>query len=206
MDTSSYDAKIQAAAAEKAALYSQVEAASRSFMQACVDFFRKDFRRRIESAVTEDPETTQSLGIEKLRALKSELNELVSKVPDIVSERLDRPDVWEHRKPIPETQDTFDLRFRAGNNAHDELREVFGYFGQLLVKYGFETTGKDSAWESRPKAPPRYKYGMTLSKEIDEAFKTYKNLFERFVNAHQQQLRIENEKEQAIARDLWDRA
>lgn len=211
MDTSSYDAKIQTAGAEKDALRDEVEAACLKFIQICGRFFADDFQRRVESAITDQPTTTQNLGAEKLGELKRDLRALVGNMPDIVSERLNRPGLWEHRDPIPEESlggpsPGFDLYFKAGKKAYEDLREIYSHLGPLLIKYGFASTGKDGSWENRPNALPRYKYGLTLSKEIEATLEKYKDLFEKFIKKLVEQRQLEFEKQKAIAKDLWDRA
>lgn len=202
MDTSSYDAKIQAAGAEKDALWSQVETACLDYVQACSRFFADYFQRRVESSVTDQPITTQNLGVERLGELKRELRQLVDNVSEIVAGTLNRSGLWEHRDPAPEGTSGYS----AGNKAHEALREIYGHLGQLLLKYGFASAGKDGEWESRPNELPRYKYGLSLSKEIGAAIEKYRGLFSKFTAKHEEQRRLEAEKQQAIAKDLWDQA
>lgn len=62
MDTSQYDAKIQAAIDEKNDLYKQMEELCAAYIEACTKFFRSEFQKTIERAVTNKPEVTQTLG------------------------------------------------------------------------------------------------------------------------------------------------
>jgi hypothetical protein len=79
MDSSLYDAKIQAAIDEKNSLHKQMEDVIAGYIQACIRFFQSEFQRIAERAVTRKPEVTQALGIEKLRELKAEVKEVISK-------------------------------------------------------------------------------------------------------------------------------
>jgi hypothetical protein len=212
MDTSTYDAQIQVAIDEKNALYSQMEQTCATYFEASGEFFKNEFQRMIEREVTSKPDVTQKLGLEKLKELKAEVNELVENAPQLVSEHFDKDNLWEHRCPLPEGMEKeslpgFDLTHSAGKKVIEEVREVLGYSGRLIIKYGYKEAGREGEWESRGESSrPRYRYGFSTAKEMDDCMMGYKEQFKKFVSAHLKIIKLQKEKEQAIAKDLWSQA
>lgn len=212
MDTSEFDSKIKTADDEIESLRGQMDQTCSQYIQVCTNFFQLEFQKRVEAAITGNPAVAQGLGLEKLKALKAELKDLVDRVPRIVSEHLDKQDIWEHRTPLPEglekdrNRET-DLRIRAGSKARDELRSIIGYVGQLILKYGLDEGSERSEWEKQGKGLPKYRYSLPpYGSGLNESLETYKGLFERFIQAHFDLKSAQAAKEQAIAKDLWNQA
>lgn len=215
MDTSSYDAKIDSITKEREHTFRQLQANAASYIQAATMFFRGYFQQRVEREIVNHPELTQSLGIEKLGELKKELTALIKNTPEIVEERLRKEQVWDHLRQLPDglgnagrlSNDGHNLVYSAGGQIQEELRWIFGYVGQLLIKFGLAKGGHGSEWETKPgSAVPRYQYGLPTNEEMDTLMKKHKELFSAFVILQVRVLDAERERQQAIARDLWDHA
>jgi hypothetical protein len=212
MDTSKYDAQIQAAIDEKDTLYRQMEGTCAAYFKASNEFFHNELQRMVEREVTSKPDVTQKLGLEKLKELKAEVKELVESVPQLVSQHLDKENIWEHRSPLPEGMKKeslpgFDLIHSAGKKVSEEVREILGYGGQLIIKYGYHNSGREGEWELRGKnARPKYRYGFSTIKEMNESMTKYKEQFKNYIAAHLKIIKLQEEKEQAIAKDLWSQA
>jgi hypothetical protein len=114
--------------------------------------------------------------------------------------------------PLPEglgreSLPAFELRHKAGNKASDELHEIMGHVGQFIIKYGLDEAGDQREWERRGKNLPRYRYAVAFNNpEVTEPTKKYKDLFDRFVKAHVNTIKAQREKQEAIAKDLWNQA
>lgn len=212
MDTSQYDAKIQAAIDEKSSLQRQMDELCATYINTCSRFFASEFQEVVERAVTSKPEIAQQLGLEKLRELKAELKKVVDDVPQIVSKHLDKDTIWEHRRPLPEGIEKeslpgFDLRHNAGKKVEAELHEIMGHVGRLIINYGLDEGRQQTGWERRGNGLPRYRYAVAHNiPDMNDPIKRYKELFDKFVKAHVNIIKAKREKEEAIAKDLWNQA
>ena len=214
MDTTLFDSQTAEAKAKQDSLKSELEITSKEYSRACAEFLASEFRRFTERAITDRPDVVEELGIKKLGKLKKELNALIEKCPQIASERLDSATVWEHRRPFPEgledrgqaSSKAFDYSYKAGGQAYDELREMFGVIGELLLRYGLASAGKGDQWQQRPNALPTYSYGFTVSEQMRAATEKYKELFKEYVETQVRILTLQRQKREALAKNLWDKA
>lgn len=216
MQISEYDEKIRQAKTRKDNSFNEMEKLCENYIEYYITFLQTEFPRIVENSVSENPETTQSLGIEKLRELKSELKTVVDNIPEIVRQQFDKDYIWEHRQDLPkdfekETLPAFDLTHSAGKKVREQWHEIMGYIGQLIVKYDLDNPNVDyKAWEIRSHQLPRYKYAISPtnsdSKILGETLGKYKKEFEEFVNVYAEELKLEKQKQQALAKELWDQA
>lgn len=216
MQISEYDSKISEAKTKKDNSLKEMESLSKNYIETYTNFLQSEFPRIVEKSVTENPETAQNLGIEKLRELKSELNEVVSKLPEIVRQQFDTDSIWEHRQALPkdfekESLPAFDLTHNAGKKVSEQWHEIMGHIGQLILKYNLDNPNRDyKSWEVRGKQLPRYKYAISPmsaeAKPLGELLAQYKKKFEEYVSAYTEELKLEKQKQQAMAKDLWNQA
>lgn len=211
MDTSKYDLQIQEARSELEQLRKRMATVRLAFLKAAEGFCAEWFQKTIESAVISKPEVSKSLGVERLRELKSELKQLIDKVPDLVKQHLAQERYWPHFTELPDDihergLTAYDIGKRASDGLHYGGRELLGYAGQLLIAYSFDDAGIGSAWEKRPGKPPRYRYGYSWSTEMDTLWKEYTELIDSLVETTIKLGRSEKAKAAAEAKYLWDQA
>jgi hypothetical protein len=218
MDTTSYDEKIRSLEKKKQDLLSQLETQAQIYIREAGNFCAAHFQEMVENAVTQQPQLAQSLGLEKLREMKGDLKTLTENCNKIVAGYLDTQ-AWDHRVALPDglederayrpgmlSSKGSDLCHNAGSKARSNLRDVWGHIGQILLKYGLAKAGRDDEWEMKSNSLPTYRYAMSTSKEMDTAVKKYSELFRSYVTTHVEILGVETEKQQAIAKDLWNQA
>lgn len=100
----------------------------------------------------------------------------------------------------------FNLWHGAAKNVDGELHEIMGHIGQLIIKYGYHD-GREGEWEARGKRLPRYRYSITHNaRELSDMLKQYREMMKKFITAHTNIIKSRQEKEQAIAKDLWNQA
>ena len=206
------DEKIAEIDAEIQLLREQADEALQQFLQTAVSFFCDWSRRAVERGVTSQPETTKKLGLEGLRLLKGELKDLCDKMPEHVQKHMNHKALWLHRGDIPQHKDYTSSPYRfSGNRAPDKIdapvREILGYVGALLLKFGLAKRDKDSEWEQTTAQPvPRYRYGFDWSAEMKTALKQYSDIYDNLARLVKETASIERQKAEAEAKSLWDQA
>lgn len=200
MDTSDHDARIQSAVDQENVIRDQMEKTAQNYKTACVKYLQNHFAKSVEREVVTNPEITSNLGIKKLGELKAELKQVMEKVPEEVERHLGSDELWDHRQSLPEGDNPWSFQTRAGSKVREEIRELLSPLGQILVEYGFDP----DSWQQRSNAKPRYRYGMTHSDEMNQLMIQYGEQAKLLMEAHQVTSKLRKEKDQAIARDLWN--
>jgi hypothetical protein len=193
---------------ERARLRGELDSTRAAYIQACVRFFESQFAKTVEEAIKASPEATKGLGIEKLRQLKAEMNDAIGNLPQIVPKHLNKPELWEHELPEDKlvSETAFNLNWKTGHQKTEgEFGSIMGDVGKILSRYGLAKIGENGAWQQQGEEL-RYRYWLSAGDEAAAVIKQYKALFSQFVEARLRVLKLETEKQEAIAKDLWDQA
>jgi hypothetical protein len=166
--------------------------------------------KHVENAVIDRPEITEKLG-EELSSLKSELNELGAKIPELAKKHLGGDEYWIHRGdlPAPKDDDTAGPYSTHGNRApsrlDEALRQLMGYAGALLTEYGYCGGEHRSDWETTG-AGLRYAKAYDWPSELKKALKQYDQIYDELAQLSKQREAIGQERPRANAKDLWNKA
>ena len=153
------------------------------------------------------PAQVQSLGVERLRALKNQVKALVASLPEIARKETSVKEDWPHYRipasdPYSEKEDSF---FR------DVFREIISNVGPILVDFGLlegEFHGSSSSWKRVAQGQVRYSIGFGPEHDVSkiDPVKEYTRIFREYrtllmsINAKQQELA------KAKARELFESA
>jgi len=166
----------------------------------------------MKSAVTREPEITQSLGQATLGELKNKFKEALTMIPSLSEQKL-KSVQWAHRERLLVEYD-----FSAYSNLADTtcksleeaIRDLIGQIGALLLEYGYERDEKYvHEWQARPGTTPRYSYGLpddlSYAKEFRGLSAKYKKIiceeYQKVGTALNEAVRA---KKAAEAQSLWD--
>ena len=190
-------------------LKTQLDEASGILVKDINIFIKEKFQVDIETNVKTKTEITKKLGIEKLKELKKDLSELIERIPSLV-DGIIKDDVWLHKnyslKGTDEFNQKYNIKSRFNASIKNILRELYGHEGIILFKYEYANI-KDSEWEKPYNSDiPKYKYGFSLSKQLEESITIYINLLEQLHDIVVKLDKVKNQKEQQEAIDLWDQA
>jgi hypothetical protein len=214
MDASDFDAKIGRLEEEMENLRQQMEKTCGEFLIATNEYIAIEFKEMVERGVISNPDIAKRHGVDTLRRLKSECKELISSVPDLVNLYLNKDENWGHRGKIPEKNDLRFERYAMYSNAplrgafEEGIRLILGYVGTLLVKYGFEEA--DSRlhaykWTRIPGSNQiKYGIGFQWSEKMTEVLKVYSPQYNELIKLDDKVKKLEKEKAQAQAKNLWD--
>ena len=137
------------------------------------------------------------------------MSELIERIPSLL-DGIIKDDVWLHKnyslKGKNEFNQKYNIKSRFNASITNILRELYGHEGIILFKYEYANI-KDSEWEKLYNSDiPKYKYGFSLSKQLDESITIYINLLEQLHDIVVKLDKVINQKEQQEAIDLWDQA
>lgn len=193
------DAEIASARATKSTLTDQAEQAAREFMRAATEFLRNYYWQKTERVVKSVGEVTKTLGVEKLRELKADVKALQDKAEEIVNTRLNRDDLWRHRKSGPQSYESYT---RPPEILDDPIRIAAMELAQVLQKCGYpaQPTVIDRTrgmfWDEN--------WGWSTA--MNSALENYKTILQQIGTANYNLEQLEAKKRRNEAEDLWNQA
>jgi len=212
MQTAEFDAQISDLESQIESLKVKMEDVCRAFLLATGKFAAQWFEDRAERAVTSNPETTRKVSAERLRKMKSALERLVLRIPRIVGKHVNNDKYWAHRDEMTDDLFSYFGRYRVyGRSVPDEMdnavREVLGYVGSLLAEYGLAEVGEYKEWAIDYLGPhPKYRREYSWSEEMNIALMRYSELHAKLLKLSQALKEVKNQKAEAEAKSLWDKA
>jgi hypothetical protein len=180
-------------------LYGKFAAALPAYVE---KWMREHVRRRIE----ENADAVNAGGIEPLKQIKADLNDLVKRLPEICREAVGDASTWPHR---PRTQPARQVEPRVSeSHAAASFRRAISPVADLLAKHGLlrVRSGHVGEWESAPGGGYRYAINPGFDERHFPVLKQYQDTRA----AHSKELeRLEEKRKElarAQARELWDEA
>lgn len=164
-------------------------------------WMRKEVQRRIE----DHPDVVEKLGVEKLKVLKSKLNDLINSLPKIVAQETSDKSDWPHNRQL-ETSG-----YGQGKNEaffNKSFRNVINHLGGLLNEFGLltEPKGHVSSWESTGNGLFRYAINPRFDLKSIESIAIFNKEYSQHVELTKKMEILEKELAKAKARELWESA
>jgi hypothetical protein len=205
LDTEKYNAEIQDLKDKIETAKADMEEACKEFLKATEEFTAGWYQESVKSGLTENAKAALELGTEGLKKLKSELNDLIARLPDLV-ENLVNTGKWPHRNELPaDSSRKFGISIvkeLSNNYLHDYVQKLFGHVGALLIKHGLA----DSNWDMKPGDDlPTYKVAVIWSEKMDEALRKYADVCDKWINLDNDLKKVEKKKTEAEISELWDK-
>jgi len=162
--------------------------------------------QEVERRIKDNPDAVQSLGIEKLRELKSKLNSLKERLAEIVASEFQDRSRWPHHI---EPEDELSPKSRREEpHLNKTFRNVISNLGGLLDEFGLlnEPKGHYPSWERV--GQDRFRYAInpgpinlpeSKMKDYGELLKKYTSLSRKIKDTHRSL-------SEAKAKELWEQA
>lgn len=184
---------------------SEMEESCKEFLNATEEFVSEWYKNMIKSGLTANAKAAMDMGEDGLRKIKTELNELLSKLPELVEKHVNTKK-WLHRGELPEGSNrrfginlVTDLRT---NHLNHYVQTLLGYIGGLLIKHGLA----DSKWDTKSGDElPNYKGGCTWSEKMEGALRKYADSCDKWINLDNDLKKHEKKKAEANITDIWDK-
>lgn len=159
------------------------------------------YKKKTEEFVVSKPDITQRHGKEGITNLKSDCRELLKRVPELINKNLGINKFWSHKWDIDVLKtkygpNHYNSLFDMGLDINKSLTNSASNLRELLTQYGYIKEGKTSHY-------PGIGY-IKCSKKMKTIFKKYIELDEEFYKLTSELSSVENEKERAKAKDIWN--
>lgn len=160
----------------------------------------------LNDRIEAQPDTVQTLGVDRLRDLKARHSEFIASIPGLFREAIANKKAWPHYQAISASG----TRGRSGTEDFfsSMYRNVVSQIGNLLDSFGLLRTprGEYSPWENE--GPSRWRYRISTgfeSRNFPKVFAYWERLSE-LTKLEAQRERTSTELERAKARELFDSA
>lgn len=159
----------------------------------------------LERRIVTKAEKINEGGLEPLRAMKSDLRNLLERLPQICENAIGKPPTWPHH--TKETRDEYRERNEREAYFPAVFRKAISNLGTLLDKHGLLTnTSSHAEWKKS--------YGDTYSYAINPGFDRrkfqsvlrYDDFRKKHMALAEQLDKKRSELSKAKARELWDKA
>jgi hypothetical protein len=221
MDTSDFDKDIQRFEAELEKLHEEMDNVRDRFLEATEPFAAAWIKEKVEQEVKRNSEITLSKSKNVISQMKSELDGLVSQVPQLVSTHVGDDRNWIHRNeenPHPYNSSYFTHDSTLPEKLDRPVRQVLGHAGNLLIQYDF---AKDPSQDIRGGYQWKYdylpgdgykkfvyygSYKLEVSQEMLDSVHQYYELEKQYAKAYLSLSEARRRKSETKAEDLWDNA
>ncbi|HCS10933.1 MAG TPA: hypothetical protein DIV40_05695 [Clostridiales bacterium] len=174
-------------------------------------YVNEQLKKKVESAVKNNPDHTKELGKETLSEMKKRLTELLAISDEIVDKTFEDDKLWLHvNYNIVPGGDKFGQRYnnskKAGENIQLGIRTVLGEAGRILVEYKYAKASGQSGneWRIISNNKMTYAYALSLSKDLEELIKQYSKELEQLHDFVEKIDDLKQELSEQEALDLWD--
>jgi len=161
--------------------------------------------REVERRIEDHPDVVETLGVDKLKVLKTKMNDLITSLPQIaIQETSDKSD-WPHNRQ-PETpgygQDRNESFFQKS------FRRVINHLGGLLDEFGLltEPKGHISSWERTSNGRIQYAINPGFNTTSIESITLFSKEYTPYAELTKKIENMKKELAKAKARELWESA
>ncbi len=207
MDTSKFDARIKELKKQTNDIQEQMENTRKEFLEAAKEFVPAWFQSCVERAVVSHPERAKEYDLNGLRNIKADLQKLIAQAPSIVEEALSSDEYWPHRGEMPGKTDPWHGRYQdywrrsTTEGLKGSIKNTFRHVGAILAKYHLSN---DSWLMPSPREGPKYVKEYDWSQKMDTLLKRYLDLGDDLIKFNEELKKMEREKAEAEAKDLWE--
>jgi len=206
-DISKFDQKIEDNERQINELRKKMEEICRNFIKETKGFVVIWSKKEVENAVVSMPDKVKEHGEESLKQMKADLQNFLTKVPELVDKYIDNEELWAHRDQLPENINQkflsyLDEKWRHPNKVEKTIKILFGYVGEILQKHGFLKEG--GAWRiGNIKEKPEYQHGFIMSEKMKSTLDHYKEICIELMGLDEKIKSTKRKREEAKTRNLW---
>jgi hypothetical protein len=208
---SQHDVRIAEVESHLNRLRSQMEPITRGFGEAAAGFLSEWYFQQMEEMRKAHSEVVMALGKDRIHILKAELNGLVEQVPDRVEQEFSQGRYWTHRKerlddPPQEVMLYLVERGQPSGAFATGMSKLLGELGGVLEKFGFPVRdSNEDVWGRKTISQPgHYRGAFGWPVGLLSPLQQYHPLCKEYVAAYLGLQEAKQEKEAAMANELWD--
>jgi len=206
-----HDVRIAEIESHLSRLRCQMEPITRDFSEAATGFLSDWYCQQMEGVRHAQSGVVMALGKDRIHLLKAELNELVKQVPARVEAEFSQVKYWTHRKEWLENPTQEEMHYvvdqeQPGGAFATGMSKLLGELGNVPEKYGFSLndSGKDIWGRESFTRPHEYSERFDWPPNLLNPLRQYHPLCQQYVSAYLDLEKAKQDKEEALANDLWD--
>ena len=217
MDISEYDKKIEDLTVNIDKTREKMAPVLINFLNETKVFVTNFYKETVKEYVISNPDITKDYGKDGISDLKYECRELIKMIPEMVEMYIGNDKFWSHKCPINDLKkeckiypafSTHYNRSDSNESIIESLRQILGYVGGLLLKYGYIKNGKYSVWKMSNDEKFTYKGGIECTDEMKTSLKNYLEMDKELAGFISELKSVENQKEEAEgeceAEEIWN--
>lgn len=210
--TKDFDSLILKAKEEKENTLKQMESIKEQFILECIKFSQEWVQNQAKSQVKANADLANDLGIEKLKELKEEVNNLIDEMSSLIRQYLNKEELWWHTNE--DEGYYFIEQYKIPDKYEKQIRYAFGELGIILSKYGIVKVSSDGSkddykiWAERKQyggyGKPMYPYSIEVSKSMIDIMNRYIEKIKEAQEKNKEIKRLTEEKKKSDISELWD--
>ncbi|MCP1184981.1 hypothetical protein [Paenibacillus sp. 1781tsa1] len=182
------------------------------FMQRLALFFNKLYAEKAKKLVTDNAEKSYEVGEDNLKLLKQDVQLLIERSHELISEHLDKEELWWHQRENSKTYRHIN-EHRIPDFLEEQLRLVYGELGKVFEKHKIITIREHSDTRThtgvmsdfgRKNGKIRYAYSFDLSEDVLQALNIYSEEHRKATVIISQIEELKREKAVTQIGDVWD--
>jgi len=216
--TNNYDDQIKSKNEELNIIIDKMDNIKQEYIKETEKWLKQWYQEKVNILVKRKSEITLDLEKDQLKEMKSSVNELINKTPQIIYKYLEEDNLWWHtadedQKSSNEWMAYSSKEFKSIDN---ELHKAAGELAYILEKYGYLNTKPESNFDSdywrkrdsygydmlekTPYYPTRLEKSEQMKKLTEKYYIELQNAEKKMRDIRS----IEKEKDQKSASELWD--
>jgi hypothetical protein len=187
-----------------------MEPITRDFLGATTKFLSDWYCQQMEGLRQAQSGVVMALGKDRVHLLKADLHELVKQLPERVEAEFSQSKYWTHRNEWLDNPAHEEMRYvvdeQLGGVFATGMSKLLGELGDVPEKYGFhlDDSGKDIWGRKSFTQPHEYSQRVPWPLTLLSPLRQYHPLCQQYVSAYLGLQIAKQNKEEALANDLWD--
>lgn len=184
----------------------ELEKIKQQFLDVVTEHIKKWYVTESRKIITRESEKAKSLGIDRLKVLKEQVNQLVEETENLVQQHLNKDRLWWHQNEFDYVP--YEYRYRLPKNIDNEIKEILGNLARVFGKDGLvKIKGSNSyrehgLWLENGRFV--YPYGNPLNDEVHGVYLKYNDVVEGLLKVKSTIDSLKKEKEETNIVDIWD--
>ena len=185
----------------------ELDALREPFIEESILFAKETTNSFMQSAVRANHDVVQNLGVDGLKPIKNELNNIIDSLDTLTRDVLGNHDVWVYKHEIDlkninelESRSFFINGRRLPEKFEELLRSLLSPVGGLLIKYKLDNS---DSWKTQ-NGKPRYVYGLPTTEGLLASAKIFSKKHQEYESLIRELKEANKEVQQSSALNLWD--
>jgi hypothetical protein len=201
---------------EIAPLIQKMEEQKTQFITSTITFAIEWYKKTAKLYATKYHQVTLNMNESKMVQMKTYINQLIQNSQKTITEELNRPTLWWHKRPnINDSTDQYlQVDTRYPQILDNAVRHVLGLLGLILQQYGYNiaasgnTGSYNEFWFKRLPSTnqtlPYFPHLLDWSPEMQQTIRKYNQTYLQALSLYKEVHELRDEKKKQLALQRWD--